>query len=226
MLEEDPARARCFGRSRVIPTSFATASASFRSASQDRVVVHELSDAAVIVVADGAGGIPGGAVAAEAVVADVERLLREPEARVADIAAIVDLLRELDGAIERAPLAGETTGIVVVIRGDRVYGASCGDSSAWLVGERTHEDLTVDQHRKRRLGCGRAMPIAFERPMNGDVLVVGTDGLFGIVSPETICRHARRSSPTDAVAALIESARTHAGTFVDDIAVVIARCSR
>lgn len=56
---------------------FATAAATPRAdgETQDRVVVHKLPGGLVVLVADGAGGIPGGEVAADAVVRGVAEAL-------------------------------------------------------------------------------------------------------------------------------------------------------
>ncbi|MFI5299295.1 MAG: PP2C family serine/threonine-protein phosphatase [Polyangiales bacterium] len=206
-----------------MPFLFATATASFRAATQDRVAVHDLGETLVIVVADGAGGIPGGAIAAAAVLHGVADALTASPSCLSDTASIVELLRALDDAIERMALAGETTAVVVVIRGAEVFGASCGDSSAWLVTEDGHDDLTADQHLERRLGSGRALPVPFERAWTEGALVVGSDGLFNLVAAEAIIRSVRQSSPEAAARALVEAARPPAGRYADDVAVAVVR---
>lgn len=206
-----------------MPFMYATATASFRAATQDRVAVHDLGETLVIVVADGAGGIPGGAVAADAVNHGVADALTASPTCVSDAASVVELLGVLDEAIERMPLAGETTAVIVVARGDEIFGASCGDSSAWLVFDDGHGDLTAEQHRKRRLGSGRAMPVPFERSWTEGTLVVGSDGMFNFVAAEAIFRCVRQMSPDAAARALIEAARPPAGRYADDVAVAVVR---
>jgi hypothetical protein len=48
------------------------------------------------------------------------------------------------------------------------------------------DDLTARQHRKLRLGSGRARPVSFSRPKLTGTLVVSTDGLFNYARPEKI----------------------------------------
>ncbi|MFI5296945.1 MAG: protein phosphatase 2C domain-containing protein [Polyangiales bacterium] len=205
-----------------MPFVYSAAAASFRSATQDRVAVHDLGDSLVVVVADGAGGIPGGAIAADAVIHGVAEALAGSPTCLSESASIVELLRALDDAIERMPLAGETTAVIVVVREAAVFGASCGDSSAWLVGVDDHDDLTADQHRKRRVGSGRAMPVPFERARpERAVVVVGSDGLFDFVAAGAIVACLRRPSPEAAARALVEAARPPAGRYADDVAVAV-----
>jgi len=131
------------------------------------------------------------------------------------------LLRALDDEIERDGMCGETTGIVIVVTPDRLWGASCGDSSAWLVDEHGHADLTEEQRRKLRLGSGRTVPVPFSRAIHDGTLVVGTDGLFDYALPEDICARTRGALAQDAADALIELVRAPSGRFRDDVSVVM-----
>jgi serine/threonine protein phosphatase PrpC len=155
-----------------------TASDSFRSAPEDRVAILDVDSGVVVVVADGAGGIPGGGEAADMVVAGVREAVRSG-ITVLDATTWVRVLQNLDERIERDRQAGETTAVIVAVTEDGEIGASAGDSQAWIVTGDGYDDLTEDQHRKRRLGSGRTVPVAFERPRLDGVLVAGTDGLFG-----------------------------------------------
>lgn len=205
--------------------AFAVATASPRShrKSDDRVDVHRLDRALVLVVADGAGGIPGAARAADAVQHRVADAVANEPQLFARVEWIVELLRELDEAVERSPLAGETTAVVVVVTEQQVFGASCGDSRAWIVSESGYDDLTVDQKRKSRVGCGRAVPVPFERAALSGTLVVGSDGLFEYAAAEAICSSARGVSPQAAACALVTLVRTPTADWRDDVAVAVAR---
>jgi serine/threonine protein phosphatase PrpC len=82
---------------------FATAAATPRTdgTTEDRVAVHQLQEAMVIVVADGAGGIPGGDVAADAVVRGIpDAIADEPE----KVEGLVERLRRFDDEIEGMPM--------------------------------------------------------------------------------------------------------------------------
>lgn len=89
------------------------------------------------------------------------------------------------------------------------------------------DDLTEGQHRKRRLGGGRAAPFVFVRPNLDGVLVIATDGLFNYARPEVIAQVVATHEYLDATAqALVELVRLPSGSFMDDVAVVLVRSIR
>lgn len=89
------------------------------------------------------------------------------------------------------------------------------------------DDLTEGQHRKRRLGGGRATPVLFETPNLDGVLVIATDGLFNYARPEVIAQVVATHEYLDATAqALVELVRLPSGSFMDDVAVVLVRSIR
>ena len=150
-----------------------TATASFRTHSEDRVLVEDRGGALLVVVADGAGGIPGGDRAAERFVAHVRsRAPAAPTDRAPDL--LVDVLREADRLVSADREAGETTGIALLIHGESIVGAASGDSEAWRVSADSHVVLTAGQKRKRRIGGGSAEPVAFAGSVMGCTLLVGT----------------------------------------------------
>ena len=196
-----------------------------RSKSDDRAVVLPLDKGGiVVVVADGAGGLSGGGRAADLVVERVEGAVRggglEPE----NGQGFVDLLLDLDHQVERDAEAGETTAVVLVITASGVVGASCGDSEASLVTSTYYDVLTTDQHRKRRIGSSRALPVAFERDGLGKgVLVIGTDGLFAFARPEAVCATVRAVAFDEVGPGLVRLVRSRAGNLADDVAVVVVK---
>jgi hypothetical protein len=117
-------------------------------------------------------------------------------------------------------MAGETTGVVVVVSPAGLVGARAGDSAAWLVIGTGIDDLTAGQ-RRARLGSGRATPASFERGRADGFLVVGTGGPFNYMEAEKIAETARSVDPTRATEALVELVRLSSGGFHDDAAVVI-----
>lgn len=153
----------------------ASHAASYRRASADRLAVLEVPGAVVLVIADGAGGLSGGAAAADQFVAFVDEALLDPAFSASDPSGWVELLHRADLVIARAPHAGETTAVVVALLADRLIGASCGDSGACIVTIDRLDDLTAAQQRKQRLGSGRAHPMAYERPALADGTLDGFD---------------------------------------------------
>ncbi len=187
------------------------------SLGQDRVVVERLADRSVIVVADGAGGVAGGAQAAQTVcdliVAHVHT--SSPPG------SWVDELRAIDLHIATLGAGGLSTAVVLEIREGKIVGASVGDSGAWMVSKTEVIDLTQHQVRKPLLGSGAAIPVGFGPiPLSGRLLI-GTDGLFKYASRENIIAGARKGTVDEAIPALVDAVRLRNGKLQDDIAVVL-----
>jgi len=201
--------------------SHATRLASFRSKSQDRAILLDLEDRIVVLVADGAGGIVGGGAAADVAV----DLVRVRAAELTDVGACIEVLREADRLVERT--GGETTAVIVVVHEGGLFGASAGDSEAWVIREDgTGDDLTEHQHLERRLGSGRAVPLGFERGgLLEGTLLIGTDGLFRYATSEAIVEVLLEAgTPDEAGDRLVELVRPGgSGELLDDLAVVIVR---
>ena len=178
----------------------------------DRLGVVLLGGVLSVVVCDGAGGIPGASRAAELACASILRGLP---------AAPVDLLLAADRVLETDALAGESTAVLATSSpAGAVVGASCGDSVAFL----GHQEATIGQHRKRRLGSGRALPVPFGG--KADRVLLCTDGLLGILRPAQITeiltteRHPERAADR-----LVRGARLPSGALPDDLALVLVSSS-
>jgi hypothetical protein len=113
---------------------------------------------------------------------------------------------------------------VVALSANGLVGASCGDSTAWIVGDAGVDDLTAAQKRKQRRGSGRAVPVAFERPTFGGTLIVGSDGLFSYARPPEIARVALGASLDEAALGLVGLVRTpRSGDLIDAVALALVR---
>ena len=104
----------------------------------DRGAVIESSIGLVLVAADGAGGQSGGTAAAIMAVASVRQEANE----LRDANARVTLLRDIDQAICKDRVVGETTCALAVVTPGAVYEASVGDSGVWIISERGLINLT------------------------------------------------------------------------------------
>lgn len=210
-----------------MPFKIATATASFRAPelSEDRLAVHKVPGCVVLIVADGAGGMPGGGRAADMAITVVEAALSQPGFNPFLPGSWTDLLVEADAAIARDRVAGETTCVVLAVTDEgRVVGASSGDSGAVVVRDGTTDDLTEKQKRKLRLGSGRASPVTFEREALTGILLAATDGLFNYARPDVIARIVTESEDLDEVAeGLVEAVRLAGGDLMDDVALVLVR---
>ena len=182
---------------------------------QDRVAAFSFAGGHLLVVADGAGGVSGGAEAAQFVI-DAMRALdptREHD--------WVQVLGRLDTQLSSRAGPGETTVVVVFLTDEEIVGASVGDSGGWMLAG-IWLNLLEDQRRKPLLGTGAAVPIGFGPFPMGERVLLGSDGLFKYVDAERIGRLASNSSLESAASELVKAARLPSGRLQDDIAVVIA----
>jgi serine/threonine protein phosphatase PrpC len=181
---------------------------------QDRAEIFRLSGRTMLAMADGAGGISGGAQTADLFMQSV----REALPSLNDVDACRRLLHTIDHKLTDSPGCGETTGVIVVISAAGIYGASVGDSAAWLFTSNRKDELTRGQSRKPFLGTGVALPHGFVREMAEGTLVIATDGLWKYTSLESIEQRVRHGG--EELAALV---RLPSGTFQDDVAVLTCR---
>lgn len=176
--------------------TYASLLASNRKNNEDRAEVFERGDALVVVVADGAGGLRGGAAASDAVVSAVASTILDGGVDVHEVQNWMNVLADVDHKLASA-MTGETTAVIAVVGPGGILGASAGDTEAWVIGKTCIDDLTAGQ-KKKRLGSGRADPVAFHRPRLDGTLVLGSDGLFKYVSRERVAEAARGRTPADA----------------------------
>jgi serine/threonine protein phosphatase PrpC len=189
---------------------------------EDRLQIVRLKDRLVLAVADGAGGRPGGARAAEMVMEFVRQAAAETHS--ADVADFwYDVLMECDGALLKDAKAGETTAVVAAISEHGVVGASVGDSGAWIVTAEDVEDLTMRQERKPFLGTGAAYPITFASHWESGTLLIASDGLFKYADADMICQAAREADIETAADRLLNLVRLRSGKLQDDVAILLCR---
>jgi PPM family protein phosphatase len=186
---------------------------SARAKGDDRAEIAVHADRHVIVLADGAGGSGGGSEAADAVLASVRTLALKTSLE------CIDALESLDHALIEI---GGTTAVLMVIADGRIFGASVGDSEAWLVDANRVLELTLAQCRKPLLGSGAANVVSIPEQAFFGRIVVASDGLFKYVSRSRILEIMRTDELECMATALVDAARLPNGALQDDIAVVVA----
>jgi len=199
--------------------TYASLVASNRENNEDRADVFERGYALVVVVADGAGGMRGGAAASDAVVSAVASAVLDPAFDVHNVQNWMTVLADVDHKLACA-MTGETTAVIAVVGPSGILGASAGDTEAWVIGKTCIDDLTAGQ-KKNRLGSGRAAPVSFYRSRLDGTLVLGSDGLFKYVSTEKIAEAVRGSAPADAAERLRALVRMATGRYQDDLGLVV-----
>ena len=189
----------------------------------DRAGAFGDSRSKLLVVADGAGGASGAALAAQ-LVTDVVREIAAQALHPMGPRDIVALLERLDLLLLSNRHAGQSTAVIAQVVEDRLWGASVGDSGAWLVHGRHHIDLTERQQRKWRLGSGLARPVTFGPiPLVG-TLLLATDGLLDFATPDRLAAAIDDAHPlSDVAGSLVRRVRLPNGALRDDVGFVLCR---
>lgn len=204
-----------------IVISLQTSTKAGGGTNQDRVTYFEHAQGTVVLIADGAGGQRGGGIAADCSM----KFLRVACARQElSPETCSQLLGALDSELCAHRTAGESTAVMAIIGDDMVFGASVGDSEAWLVQGGKTAVLTGSQYRKPLLGSGAAIPVEFGPVPFAGTLVIGTDGLFNYVRRDLIIESVGSMDKAQLAENLSEAARMPAAGFQDDTTVVV--CSR
>jgi serine/threonine protein phosphatase PrpC len=184
---------------------------------EDRVHVEQCGSRTLALVADGAGGTGGGAAAAAmACSIAAERF------RIGGISTPEDWARCLC-AVDQALVqsGGQCAAVIIEMSGRHVFGASVGDSSAWMLNGEAIVDLTEIQHRKPLLGSDEAMPMSFGPIELSGRLLIATDGLFKYATESEIAQRAMDGTVNEAVDKLIAGVRLRSGALQDDLAIIL-----
>src|SRR5262249_12813470 len=200
----------------------------------------------LLVICDGMGGHAAGEIASKIGVETILTLYYSDTSE--DRAhALEQAFEEANEQIyERGHGSMGTTGVAALLLHDALHVANVGDSRAYLIRDgairqisRDHSFvgdqvaaglITADQARSsphrnvitRALGYQSDVTVdMFRWPLQiDDVIVLGSDGLHGLVGSSEISRIASAAAPEDAVRQLIELANSRGGT--DNITVAIA----
>jgi hypothetical protein len=186
---------------------------------QDRAVCVRAVDGVVLAVADGSGGMRGGAQAADRGIQCVIDYARNPTG---DAEEWARLIATIDAAASSE--SGQCALVIAAVMEDAIVGASAGDCGAWLIHDGI-DDLTEQQVRKPLVGSGSAVPIPFRRSLGSGTLMLASDGLLKYGRRMDIANQCLHDD-LDAVAlGLTELPRLRSGDVPDDVAVVLCRAS-
>lgn len=184
-------------------------------AGEDRAVITPVEGGLLAIVADGAGGLGGGAQAADRAIAALVDALA---AGSLSVSAIIAALSALDADLAAHPDAGELALALVGLSGERLVGASVGDCAAWLLGAEPVA-LTARQRRRPMLGSGAARITPFTAELTTGAVLLGSDGYFryrgagALAAPET-------PRLTAWLAAQVDQVRLKDGRLQDDVALI------
>ena len=187
---------------------------------QDRAEFFGNSSNLILVLADGAGGLSGGAKAAEFI---VESAKKQIDSTVTNSQQLCTILTSIDQKMSASGTFGETTCVVVILSDSGIIGASVGDSGALFFSKAGVGNLTTNQVRKPLLGSGLAIPVGFTRSQLDGTLLIASDGLLKYTSQEKIAAIILAADFNSAAAKLIELVRYQSGALPDDVSVLLAR---
>ena len=187
---------------------------------QDRAEYFYQGSNLIVVVADGAGGMSGGAEAADFVIQQVRQAINS---HTLNLEELREFLISVDQQMIAAKNIGETTCVIAALSGGRIIGASVGDSGAWIVSHSGIDNLTAQQCRKPFIGSGCAIPIGFERTTLHGTLLLASDGLLKYTSAELIAAVVLMPDLEQAAQKLIELVKYPSGALPDDVSVILVR---
>ena len=203
----------------MIRTSTFTA-AGGHAVNEDAFLIREMpSGGWLVVLADGQGGRAGGAGAAQ--------LACQVAIEHANRAESLDwraALTAADAAVAADREAGLTTLIGLHVTGDRVTGASCGDSAAVAVcGDAAPKVLTSRQFKNPPVGSGEVTFVPFELDLAEPWrLLVVSDGVWKYAGWDRVWGSLARLSGEELLEDLQAAARLPAtGEFPDDFTAVL-----
>ena len=132
---------------------------------QDRAEIVQSGDRTVISIADGAGGVAGGAAAAETLISNV----RESCSHLLTPDDCYRLLLQVDDVLAGSG-SGETTAVIAVVTPEIIFGAIVGDSGARIYHSKVETFLTAAGPPKPLLGSGEARVRKFGTSLEGTLL--------------------------------------------------------
>jgi hypothetical protein len=178
----------------------------------------------LIAVADGQGGqSSGGAAAKLACQVCIDQASRATAERLASPMGWVEIVREVDRVVAADKSAGLTTLVGLSVTGNRVDGASNGDSAAVILGPgQPMRILTGQQRKDPPVGSGSVAAVGFSAEMNVPWrLLVMTDGVWKYAGWERVHYAAASPDAKETVEALRVAARPRFGRLQDDFTVVV-----
>jgi protein phosphatase len=153
---------------------------------------------ALLAVADGVGGMPGGAEAADSAIATLRDCYYATPETWSSERALKDCFTAVNRAVlTGAPQGRATTLSALVLRNRRWALAHVGDTRVWLYRNQQLTQLTVD-HRRSHADIGSVVTracgldvmlnadVASNELMQGDVFLITTDGVHEILAAETL----------------------------------------
>ena len=183
-------------------------------ANEDAFALRPIEGGYEVALADGQGGRAGGARAAQLAC----------EIALHTVGAWAERLVAADTAVAADREAGFTTLVALQIIGDRLFGASCGDSAAVAVCDGTAPKvLTSRQFKNPPVGSGEAAFVPFELELTAPWrILLMSDGVWKYASWDRVWDCAARLAGEELIEALKDAAKLKTtGEYQDDFTLVL-----
>lgn len=191
------------------------------SGGDDRILIRCLQDQSILVLlADGATGVGFGALAADRFIEVMSSHVTNFSRATEDI---VHGLRSADRQIAELDHQCDTTGVVLLVHGDRYMCASVGDSAVFMDSSSGVVELTLGQRRRPRIGSGIQDPVVALGEVSGPMFLA-TDGQN--MAPAEVFALLRSKQDDESSVDLATYITSHAAQrgLHDDLAVVVLDC--
>ena len=200
--------------------TFTFSAAGGHPANEDAFLVQQLPgdpEAWLVCLADGQGGRAGGAKAAR-LACDTAAAAFRVSSRPWD-----ESLSRADAAVAADPEAGFATLIGFDVGGDRVAGASCGDSAVLAVcGSGKLTELTAHQFKNPPVGSGAVEGVEFGDSLKAPWILVGmTDGVWKYAGWDKLVALATANRGRAVIDAALAACRLRSGALPDDFTMVV-----
>jgi PPM family protein phosphatase len=186
-------------------------------------------DAWLLFIADGMGGRPGGARAAQlACQSAISAASALHPDKLTHPKSWLPIFHSTDAAVSKDQGAGFTTLVAACVYKNKLAGASHGDSAALLLNHSSDPiDLTADQLKNPPLGSSASTPTPFSASLRSPWrLILMTDGVWKYAGRDTVTQLTSTLPPADAIAQLKHAAALPAtGRFQDDFTLLLLESS-
>lgn len=211
-----------------------------RHENQDALLVVSVGDGLLCAVADGLGGHPNGRWAANFAVQQLASLAEQAceTGSAFDLRMAVEAVNRLlhEAAISIGTPGAATTLVAAFVRGERFDWANVGDSRLYALDGAGLKQVSRDHNLAAEPDGGPGLAnvltrsVGFDpgvkadggenRPL-GEGLVLASDGLYALVSPEELTDALRSPDPGEAARALVDLANRRGGH--DNITLLLVR---
>ena len=176
-------------------------------------------------LADGQGGQFGGAAASQTAIRKcLESAAERPVKQLLDRSSWHEILSGADEAVSEHSDAGFTTLIGLCVSGDKICGASCGDSTALLVDNSGYTVLTEKQRKNPPIGSSASFPVAFAADFKGSTLLIMSDGVWRYVGNDAIAELCRVKQGQELILSLRQlQSGQNGGRLLDDFSIILVR---